>query len=529
MNLREDIDRNIFHIIGQAADDLGMPAYVIGGYVRDIFLKRPSTDIDFVTVGSGIDLAHEVAQRLGRSARLSVFATYGTAQVKWRGYELEFVGARRESYTRDSRNPIVEDGSLADDQARRDFTVNILAIALNEYNFGELQDPFNGLIDLHNKILRTPCDPDITFSDDPLRMMRAIRFASQLQFDIFPETFEAIKRNRKRISIITRERINTELSKILRSPKPSIGLRLLDESGLLEIIFPELTALKGVETIDGKGHKDIFAHTLQVVDNIAAVSDLEWLRWAALLHDIAKPVTKQYSPETGWTFRNHNFIGEKMVERIFRKMRLPMNVKMKYVAKLVGLHMRPQQIGEEGVTDSAVRRMIADAGDPDDLNDLMLLAEADLTSKNPVKVRKVLATFRKVRQRLARIVREDRKREAPATINGNEIMESFGLGPTPLLGEVKDAVNRHVEEEHLSHEEAFDYLLSVAPQFGLTPVENIDELRARFESQDAERRLHREELAQKAAEEKLQRDRILGRRTLSTANPTPQSSPDQTV
>ncbi len=511
MNLREDIDSEIFRIVGQAADALGCQAYVIGGYVRDIFLKRHSSDIDFVAVGSGIGLAQEVAARLGKGACLSVFATYGTAQVKYRGYELEFVGARRESYTRDSRNPIVEDGTLADDQARRDFTINILALSLNEGSFGDLVDPYNGLVDLHNKLLRTPRDPDVTFSDDPLRMMRAIRFATQLNFRIDRATFDAICRNRERISIITKERINTELSKILRSPKPSIGFKLLDMSGLLELIFPELVALKGVETIDGRGHKDNFAHTLQVVDNVAAVSGFEWLRWAALMHDIAKPATKQYSPQTGWTFRNHNFIGEKMVERIFRKMKLPMNVKMKYVAKLVGLHMRPQQIGEEGVTDSAVRRMIADAGDPDDLNDLMILAEADLTSKNAVKVRRILDTFAKVRQRLDQIRREDAMRTAPAVINGNEIMDVFGIGPTPLLGEVKAAVNTYAREQHLDYSQAFDYMLSIAPDFGLAPVDDIAALREKFEARNTEREEHRRQLQLKQAADKQHRDRELGR------------------
>lgn len=527
MNLKNDIDRTIFHIIGQAADDLGYPAYVIGGFVRDLLLERPSTDIDFVCVGSGIELAHEVAHRLGRGANLSVFANYGTAQIKFRNYELEFVGARRESYSRDSRNPIVEDGTLADDQARRDFTVNILALSVNADTYGDLVDPYNGLIDLHNKILRTPTDPDRTFSDDPLRMMRAIRFASQLNFEIHPETFEAIERNRERIGIITKERINTELSKILLSPKPSIGLSLLDKSGLLELIFPELHALKGVETVDGRGHKDNFAHTLQVVDNVAAISDFEWLRWAALLHDIAKPVTKEYVKGVGWTFRNHNFIGQKMVERIFRKMKLPLNSKMKYVANLVGLHMRPQQIGEEGVTDSAVRRMMVDAGDPDDLNDLMILAEADLTSKNPVKVRRILQSYGKVRQRISHIRRQDAKRTAPAAINGNEIMETFGIPASPLLGDVKQRVNRRAEEQHLDHAAAFEYLLSIAPEYGLTPAGNIDELRALFESKNEERERHRLELQKIAEAEKKHRDTELGRlkpRRLQTIRPSDETA-----
>lgn len=511
MNFKQDIDLNIFHEVGLAADSLKQRTYVIGGYVRDIFLKRRSSDIDFVTVGSGEKLAREVARRLGKGAVVSVFATYGTAQVKFKGWELEFVGARRESYNFNSRNPQVEEGTLADDQARRDFTVNILALCVNKDSFGDLEDPYNGLVDLHKQILRTPCDPDITFSDDPLRMMRAIRFAAQLQFKIAPDTFEAIKRNANRISIITKERINTELNKILASKKPSIGFKLLDKAGLLELIFPELIALKGIETIDGRGHKDNFEHTLQVVDNIAAVSDLLQLRWAALMHDIAKPATKQYIPEIGWTFRNHNYIGEKMVERIFRRMKLPLNVKMKYVAKLVGLHMRPQQISEDGVTDSAVRRLIAEAEDPDDLNDLMLLAEADLTSKNPAKVRRILNSFAKLRERLEQIRKEDMQREKPALINGNEIMETFGIGPTPLLGQVKSAINKRVQEEHLDHAKAFDYMLEIANQFGLSPTQDVEKLKTHFESQNATRLARQNELDEKARIAKEQRDIELGR------------------
>ncbi len=360
MNLTEDLKLPIFRQVGKIADDMSREAYVVGGYVRDIFLKRHSSDIDFVTVGSGIELATEVATRLNHGKGLSVFASYGTAQVKAGNLELEFVGARRESYNRNSRNPIVEDGTLEDDQNRRDFTINAMAICLNSSRFGELVDPFNGVVDLHNQIIRTPLDPDITFSDDPLRMMRAIRFATQLNFTIHADTFEAIRRNRERISIITKERINDELSKIMRSKHPSVGFKLLDNSGLLELIFPSVHALKGVETKEGRGHKDNFYHTLQVVDNVAEKSDNEWLRWAALLHDIGKPVTKRYDEKIGWTFHNHNFIGEKMIPRVFKQMKLPLNEKMKYVAKLVGLHMRPQSVGEEGVSDSGVRRLITE-------------------------------------------------------------------------------------------------------------------------------------------------------------------------
>lgn len=406
MNLTEDLKNPIFKTIGEISDSLGKDVYAVGGFVRDIFLQRPSKDLDFVTVGSGIELAEAVAHHLGPKAHLSVFPNYGTAQVKFRDLELEFVGARKESYNRDSRNPIVEDGTLEDDMRRRDFTINAMAISLNEKSFGELIDPFNGLIDLHSGVIKTPLDPDITFSDDPLRMLRAIRFATQLYkksddsenpsysaFRIDNDTFSAIKRNAQRMEIITRERINDELSKIMRAPKPSVGWRLLDMAGLLPYVFPSLIPLKGVEMKEGKGHKDNFYHTIQVVDNVASRSDNEWLRWAALLHDIAKPTTKRYDPKLGWTFHNHNFIGEKMIPRIFRTMKLPLNEKMKYVAKLVGLHMRPQSVGDQGVTDSAVRRMITDAGN--DVEDLMILAESDITSKQPDKVRRQLEGFKK--------------------------------------------------------------------------------------------------------------------------------------
>lgn len=470
MNLSKDIDKKIFRLIGEAADELGRRAFVVGGYVRDIFLERSSHDIDFVIVGSGIELAEKVAGKLGNKAHLSVFATYGTAQVKWRNYELEFVGARKESYSRDSRNPIVENGTLEDDQCRRDFTINAMAICVNAGEFGELIDPFNGILDLHNKIIRTPLDPDVTFSDDPLRMMRAIRFATQLEFEILPETFDAIKRNKDRIRIITKERINDELGKIIRSRRPSIGFNLLAESGLLEIIFPELYALKGVETMNGRGHKDNFDHTLQVVDNICEKSDNEWLRWAALLHDIAKPSTKRYDAVLGWTFHNHNFVGEKMIPRIFKKMKLPMNEKMKYVAKLVGMHMRPQSIGEEGVTDSAVRRMMFEAGD--DVDDLMLLAEADITSKNAIKVKRILDNFALVRQRMVEIEEKDRIRNFQPPVDGLEIMHVFGLEPCNIIGQLKEQIKDAILDGVIpnEHDAAFEYMLKIAAGMGLTPV-----------------------------------------------------------
>ena len=464
MNLAEDLNKEpVLRRIGEIADSMGREVYVVGGYVRDIFLQRPVNDIDFVTVGSGISLAKEVSEALGRGDHLTVYANYGTAQIKYRNLELEFVGARRESYHRESRNPIVEDGTLEDDQNRRDFTINAMAICLNAERYGELVDPFGGIADLHKGIIRTPLDPDITFSDDPLRMMRAIRFATQLNFEIYSETFEAIRRNRERISIITRERINDELGKIMRSARPSIGFRLLDECGLLQLIFPVLSELKGVEIMEGKGHKDNFNHTLQVVDNVAAHSDNEWLRWAALLHDIGKPQTKRYDEKLGWTFHNHNFVGEKMISRIFRKMKMPMNEKMKYVEKLVGLHMRPQSVGEDGVSDSGVRRMITDAGE--DLDDLMILAEADITSKNPAKVRRQLEGFARLRKRMSELSDADALRNWKNPVNGNEIIDYFKIEPGKEIAEIKGAVKEAIIEGRIpyEHDAAWQYVLEIAP------------------------------------------------------------------
>lgn len=464
MNLAEDLNKEpVLRRIGEIADSMDREVYVVGGYVRDIFLQRPVNDIDFVTVGSGISLAKEVSEALGRGDHLTVYANYGTAQIKYRNLELEFVGARRESYHRESRNPIVEDGTLEDDQNRRDFTINAMAICLNADRYGELVDPFGGIADLHKGIIRTPLDPDITFSDDPLRMMRAIRFATQLNFEIYPETFEAIRRNRERISIITRERINDELGKIMRSARPSIGFRLLDECGLLQLIFPVLCELKGVEIMEGKGHKDNFNHTLQVVDNVAAHSDNEWLRWAALLHDIGKPQTKRYDEKLGWTFHNHNFVGEKMISRIFRKMKMPMNEKMKYVEKLVGLHMRPQSVGEDGVSDSGVRRMITDAGE--DLDDLMILAEADITSKNPAKVRRQLEGFARLRKRMSELSDADALRNWKNPVNGNEIIDYFKIEPGKEIAEIKGAVKEAIIEGRIpyEHDAAWQYVLEIAP------------------------------------------------------------------
>jgi len=457
--LKEKLANEVFRIIGTTADRMNQEVYVVGGFVRDIFLNRHSADMDFVTVGSGIDLAKAVAERLGQKKQLTVYANYGTAQIKHRNLELEFVGARRESYTHNSRNPIVEDGSLEDDQKRRDFTINAMAICLNSGRFGELVDPFGGIADLEAKIIRTPLDPDVTFSDDPLRMMRAIRFATQLEFDILPATFDGIKRNASRIEIISKERINDELGKIMRSNMPSIGFKLLDESGLLKLIMPEMAALKGVEAVGGRAHKDNFYHTLKVVDNVAARSDNEWLRWAALFHDIAKPVTKKWDDSQGWTFHNHNFIGEKMVPRIFKNMKMPLNDKMKYVQKLVGLHMRPQQVGEEGVSDSGVRRLLTDAGD--DVDDLMILAESDLTSANPVKVRLALEGFSALRRRMKEINAADDYRNWKNPIDGFEIMDRLGIPPSQEISRLKQMVKDAILDGLIpnDHDAAWNFLI----------------------------------------------------------------------
>ncbi len=460
MTLKDKLSNQIFRLIGETADEMGLEVYVVGGFVRDIFLGRHSADLDFVTVGSGISLARAVASRLGKKGRLTVYANYGTAQIRHKDMELEFVGARRESYTRDSRKPIVEDGTLDDDQKRRDFTINAMAICLNSGRFGELVDPFDGLADLYRRIIRTPLDPDVTFSDDPLRMMRAIRFATQLEFDILPATFDGIRRNAARIDIISKERINDELGKIMRSRQPSIGFHLLDESGLLERIMPEVYALKGVDTVGGRAHKDNFLHTLKVVDNVAERSDNEWLRWAALLHDIAKPVTKKWDNNLGWTFHNHNFIGERMVPRIFQAMKMPMNEKMKYVQKLVGLHMRPQQVGEEGVSDSGVRRLLTDAGE--DVEDLMILAESDLTSRNPIKVKSALDGFMALRERMKEIEAADDYRKWKNPINGNEIMERLGIPPSQEISRLKQMVKDAILDGLIpnDHDAAWDYLVA---------------------------------------------------------------------
>ena len=534
------LDHPIFHIVGTAADDMGVECYVVGGYVRDLFLERPSKDIDIVCVGSGIDLARAVAKRIGRKAHLSVFKNFGTAQVKVNHFnvrsaqcdapdlengngndncrsaqsdaphlenenedlELEFVGARRESYSHDSRKPIVEDGTLEDDQKRRDFTINALAICLNADRFGELVDPFDGIWDMEDRLIATPMDPDITFSDDPLRMMRAIRFATQLNFEIEPETFEALQRNRERIRIISAERICDELQKIMASDAPARGFELLFQCGLLDIILPELAALQGVETRNGRAHKDNFWHTLEVLTNVVkthprplpsgrgeagAVTSTGnealpptggagrgalslWLRWAALLHDIGKPRSKRFDPVQGWTFHNHNAIGAKMVPQIFRRLKLPLDDRMKYVQKLVSLHMRPITIADEEVTDSAVRRLLFEAGD--DIDDLMLLCEADITSKNQQRKQRFLDNFQLVRQKLVDLEERDRIRNFQPPVDGDEIMARYGLAPSREVGVLKEAVKDAILDGVIpnEHDAALAFVDEQAAKLGLKPV-----------------------------------------------------------
>lgn len=466
------IDTPLFHLVGDAADSIGNDCYVVGGYVRDLFLDRHSKDVDFVTVGSGIDLAKEVASRMKPKGKVTVFKNFGTAQVYGRGgEELEFVGARKESYHRESRNPIVEDGTLEDDISRRDFTINAMALKVNRDNFGELVDMFGGVEDLQHRVIRTPLDPDITFSDDPLRMMRAIRFATQLKFSISYETFEAIRRNASRIEIISRERIYVELTKIMQSDKPSIGWTLLLDSGLLKLILPQLEAMQGVQTHNGRGHKDNFYHTMQVLDSVAQKSDDVWLRWAALFHDIAKPVTKRWVEGTGWTFHNHNFIGAKMIPAIFRSLKFPMDEKMKFVAKMVELHMRPIALVEETVTDSAVRRLAVDAGE--DLEALMTLCEADITSKNSDKVKRYLENYIKVREKIADLVARDSLRAWQPPISGDDIMKTFGLAQGRAVGEIKQFVRESLLDSDTPNdlELARSLMLMKGKELGLEPVE----------------------------------------------------------
>lgn len=466
--MKKYLDHKIFAMISEVADELNVECYVIGGFVRDLFLQRKSEDIDVVVIGSGIELAEKLSKKI-KGSKLSVFKNFGTAQIKWKNLEVEFVGARKESYRADSRKPIVEDGTLEDDQNRRDFTINALALCLNKERFGELIDPFNGISDIKNKIIKTPLNPDVTFNDDPLRMMRCIRFSAQLQFYIEENTFEAISRVKERISIISKERIVDELNKIMASKVPSIGFELLKRSGLLELIMPDLYKLCGIEEKGGRSHKDNFLHTMQVLDSVASKSDNLWLRWAALFHDIGKPISKRWDNRVGWTFHNHDFVGAKMIPKIFNQMKFPQNEKMKYVQKMVALHMRPIALVEEEVTDSAVRRLLFDAGD--DIEDLMLLCDADITSKNLEKVRRYQDNYRIVRNKLTEIEQKDKIRNFQPPVSGEEIMKVFDLTPCREIGVIKNAIKDAVLDGEIAneHDAAYQYMLKIAAELGLHP------------------------------------------------------------
>lgn len=484
------LDRDgIFRRLSATADALGLETYVVGGYVRDLFLERPTNDIDVVVVGSGITVAKAFAQSLGRSAHLSVFKNFGTAQVNWKGHEVEFVGARRESYSRGSRKPIVEDGTLDDDQKRRDFTINALAVCLNAERYGELVDPFDGILDMEDGIIRTPLDPDITFSDDPLRMMRCVRFASQLNFRIDEETFDALCRNRERIKIVSAERIVVEMNKIMMSHRPSIGLMELQRCGLMELILPEVAALDIVEMREKKSHKNNFYHSLEVLDNIVKTQEAAegvlggpkdeadgglWLRWAALLHDIGKTASKRWEPGIGWTFHNHNYLGERMIKGLFRRMKLPLDARMKYVEKLVGLHMRPIAIADDTVTDSAVRRLLFEAGD--DIDDLMALCDADITSKNAVRKQTFRQNYQLVREKLVAIEEKDRIRNFQPPVTGDEIMQLYNLPPCREIGSLKSALKDAIIYEGTvpnEHDAALAFIKQKAAKMGLTPAQDI--------------------------------------------------------
>jgi len=465
--------KQIFEVVKECAKRVGLESYVVGGYVRDLILNRPSKDIDFVCVGSGIKLAQEVHSYLGSKAKLSVFKTYGTAAIHFEGHEYEFVGARRESYRADSRKPLVENGTLEDDQNRRDFTINALAISLNEGNFGALIDPFNGMEDMRNMMIKTPLAPGITFSDDPLRMMRAIRFATQLHFDIDPDTFDGIMENVERIKIVSQERITDELNKIIMSEKPSYGFQLLFHAGLLKIIFPEMADLQGVEKINGKGHKDNFYHTIQVLDNIAEMTDNLWLRWAAILHDIAKPATQRFNNKVGWTFHGHEDLGAKWIPKIFRRMKLPLDDRMKYVQKLVRLHLRPIALVNDRVTDSAVRRMVFEAGS--DVGDLMILCKADVTSKNPERVKKYQANFIKVEKKIEEVEDRDRVLNFQPPISGEEIIEVFQIAPSKIIGDIKMEIKEAILDGKIKNDrsEAFQLMLDIGLRNGLEADEKM--------------------------------------------------------
>jgi len=469
MNFKAHFKKNsIFKVVAETAHDIGVETFLVGGYVRDLLLDRPSKDMDILCVGNGIQLAKEVAKKLGKSVPVTVFKNYGTAQIKHSGVEIEFVGARKESYRKDSRKPLVESGSLQDDLNRRDFTINTLAVSLNQSDYGVMMDVFDGQVDLKNRLIRTPLEPDKTFSDDPLRMMRAIRFATQLSFDIEPDTFESISRNSERLTIVSMERITDELNKIILSDTPSYGFKLLYHSRLLEVFFPEMVALHGVETISGKSHKDNFYHTLKVLDNVASVSDDLWLRWSAIMHDIAKPDTKKYYPKAGWTFHGHDDKGAKMVGPIFRRFRLPLNVHMHFVRKMVRLHLRPIALVKDHITDSALRRLLFDAGD--DINHLMILCRADITSKNHNKVKQYLKNFDMVEQKLEAVEEKDKIRNLQPAITGTDIMKILNIGPSKVIGEIKEEIKEAILDGRIenSYEAGYDYLIEIAEKKGLT-------------------------------------------------------------
>ncbi len=487
--MKEHLNEKIFTVISKVAGEMDKPVFVIGGFVRDIFLNRKSKDIDIVIQGSGIELAQEVSKRL-KNTRVTVFKNFGTAQLKHDGWEIEFVGARKESYREDSRKPIVEDGTIKDDQLRRDFTMNALAISLHPNSYGELVDPFNGLRDIEDRIIKTPLEPDQTFSDDPLRMVRAVRFATQLRFDIDGPTFQSIKRNHKRLKIVSHERITDEFNKMLMASRPSDGFLLMEQTGLLEEFFPEFLRLKGVDKVGNQEHKDNFYHTLQVLDNLAKASDNLWLRWAAVLHDIAKPATKKYIEGQGWTFHGHEFLGAKMVPTIFRNLKLPLNEKMKYVQKLVLLHLRPIVLSQDEVTDSAVRRLLFDAGD--DVDDLLMLCEADITSKNDSKVRRYMENLQLVKRKMVEIEERDAVRNFQPPITGEMIMVMFNLAPSKPVGLIKDAIKDAILDGkiHNNFDEGFELMLKLGKELNLTPIKKQNEIRslskATFEKKDFE-------------------------------------------